>query len=321
VMGEGLTPDDFGAFKKQRRRWAEGGMQVLRHHLPALLGRSTLTRAQRYHFVAGWLPWIGDALHLVFTFGAIAWTALIFASPKHFHYPIALYMVPLVVFFGFKALFGPLLYLRRVGCSAREIAGAALAGMGLSHAIAQGVYAGLIRRDGIFEITRKGTKGPAKGLGVAREEGLLLVGLAICLVGVALTRKVNHLESALWMMVLTLQAVPYAAALACAWLSTLREKPAPAVAPLPDATLIGGQAAGAVTLGAGGVAAVASIGALQTGYGPTPPATSTPIIPASPSGMGAAIVAATGGVGTVTGVAVAVGMGIATTDGVGETAA
>lgn len=231
VMGEGLTPDDFGAFKKQRRRWAQGGMQILKHHGRTLLGAGPLTPAQRYHFVAGWLPWIGDALHLVFTFAAMAWTIGVLAAPKEFHYPIALYMVPLVVFFSFKAMFGPLLYLRRVRCSAAEIAGAALAGMGLSHAIAQGVFAGLAQRDGIFEITRKGSRPQAgSGLAAAREEALLLTGLLLCIVGVALTRKVNHLESALWIGVLSLQAVPYAAAVVCAWLSTWREQPAPAAA-------------------------------------------------------------------------------------------
>jgi len=258
VMGEGLTPDDFGAFKKQRRRWAQGGMQVLKHHLGALLGRSPLTPAQRYHFVAGWLPWIGDALHLVFTFGAMTWTLLILAAPKQFHYPIALYMVPLVVFFSFKALFGPLLYLKRVGCPPRDILGAALAGMGLSHAIAQGVFAGITQRDGIFEITKKGRQAQRTGLAVAREEGLMLLGLVTCIVGVAMTRKVNHLESALWLGVLSLQAVPYAAAVACAWLSTWRERPmlAPTpVAPEPSPGPLGGLGQlGAV--GSGGVISV-----------------------------------------------------------------
>jgi hypothetical protein len=266
VMGEGLTPDDFGAFKKQRRRWAQGGMQVLKHHLGALLGRSSLTPAQRYHFVAGWLPWIGDALHLVFTFGAMAWTLLILASPKQFHYPIALYMVPLVVFFSFKALFGPLLYLRRVGCPPRDLFGAALASMGLSHAIAQGVFAGITQRDGIFEITKKGSQAKRTGIAVAREEGLMLLGLLTCVVGVALTRKVNHLESALWLGVLSLQAVPYAAAVACAWLSTWREHPASAVVALPESspTPSGMAAMAAGIAGIPGVAGVVAAVATDT---------------------------------------------------------
>jgi len=228
VMGEGLTPDDFAQFKKQRRRWAQGAMQVLKAHWRQLLGPGPLSRAQRYHFTTGWLPWIGDALHLVFTFGAMAWTIGLLAAPKQFHYPIVLYLVPLVVFFGLRALLGPLLYWRRVRCSAGEIAGAAVAGMGLSHAVALGVFAGLLRRDGVFEITGKGAGARAASAArpaAAREEGLLLLGLLACAAGVWLTREPGHLESALWLGVLGLQSLPYAAALSCAWLSSRPEAP------------------------------------------------------------------------------------------------
>jgi len=186
----------------------------------------------------GWLPWIGDALHLVFTFGAMAWTVGLLAAPKQFDYPIVLYMVPLVVFFSLRALLGPLLYWRRVRCSVGEILGAAVAGMGLSHAVGLGVIAGLTQRDGIFEITGKGAGKPvrrraaaARGLGAAREEGLLLLGLVVCAFGVAVSRAPGHLESALWLGVLGLQAFPYAAAMLCALLSALPDA-TPRTAPL-----------------------------------------------------------------------------------------
>lgn len=244
VMGRGLTPDDFAQFKKQRRRWAQGAMQILKGHAGALLAGNggRLTPAQRYHFVSGWLPWIGDALHLVFSFGAMAWTVGLLAAPTRFHYPILLYMLPLAVFFGIRAMLGPLLYWRRVRCSALETLGAAVAGMGLSHSVGQGVFAGLSQREGVFEITGKGAGGTAArgkaasvALGGAREEALLLLGLATCFVAVALTRQVGHLESALWLVVLGLQAFPYAAALLCAGLSRLPEKPAAEAVAAPAA--------------------------------------------------------------------------------------
>ncbi len=238
VMGEGLTPDDFAQFKKQRRRWAQGAMQILKGHAGTLSGRGgPLTPAQRYHFVAGWLPWIGDALHLVFTFGAMAWTIGLLVAPTRVHFPITLYLLPLIVFFTVRAMLGPLLYWRRVRCSMREILGAALAGMGLSHAIGLGVFAGLAQREGVFEITRKGAGkanagAPGRALGGAREEALLLLGLVICAVSVSLTRQVNHLESALWIGVLALQAFPYLAAVLCAGISMLPEAPASATEPV-----------------------------------------------------------------------------------------
>lgn len=237
VMGEGLTPDDFAQFKKQRRRWAQGAMQILKAHARTLFLGGALTPAQRYHFVSGWLPWIGDALHLVFTFGALAWTIGLLAAPTHFHYPIALYMVPLVAFFGLRALLGPMLYWRRVRCSMSEILGAAVAGMGLSHAIGLGVFAGLAQRTAVFEITRKGTgtvagRTASSALGGAREELLLFCALLLCAVSVATTRQVNHVESALWSVVLVLQSLPYLAAVACAAMSRLPERAVPMPAPV-----------------------------------------------------------------------------------------
>ena len=59
-------PDDFAAYRKQRFRWAYGAMQICRGHWRALLSpfNRDLTLGQRWHFVTGWLPWVGDALGL-----------------------------------------------------------------------------------------------------------------------------------------------------------------------------------------------------------------------------------------------------------------
>ncbi|HVL55259.1 MAG TPA: glycosyltransferase [Burkholderiaceae bacterium] len=224
VMGEGLTPDDFGAFKKQRRRWAFGAMQILKHHSAALLRPGQLSVAQRYHFVSGWLSWFGDALHLIFAMAAVAWTIGIVAAPKLFHYPIMLFLLPLIGFFGVKALFGPLLYWRRVPCSVGEATGAAVAGMALSHAIAMGVYSGLWHRTGVFEITKKGASiNQGGGWSAVREEALLLTALLLALIAIGVTRRPGQLEATLWMVVLGLQAIPYAAAVLCTGLSKLPE--------------------------------------------------------------------------------------------------
>ena len=264
VMGEGLTPDSFADFKKQRQRWAQGGMQIFKAHWRVLLlnraagtgavpRRDWLRRAQRYHFLAGWLPWVGDALHLVFVIAALAWTAAVLAWPAVFSLPIALCMLPLAVFCAVKLVIGPLLYWRRVPCTAGGIAGAAVAGMALSHAIARGVLAGLTQRHGVFNITAKG--GPAAGvrapplmplpesfnrrpapgaaaraghwlkaaLAPVREELLLLSGLVTAVLAIGISRESAQIESALWMTMLTLQALPYFAALICALAASLPE--------------------------------------------------------------------------------------------------
>ncbi|MFA7504884.1 MAG: glycosyltransferase [Burkholderiaceae bacterium] len=233
VMGRGLTPDDFAAFRKQRKRWAQGAMQILKAHWRDLVRPGRLTRGQRYHFVAGWLPWIGDALHLVFAFAAMFYTIGIMAAPQWFSLPITLFMVPLAVFVVVKVVIGPLLYLRRVPCSIGEVFGAALSGMGLSHAIATGVFTGLAQKTGVFEITKKGSKAiPGGSFGAVREEALLFTGLMACVVGMTMTRLPDHIESLLWMGVLGLLAAPYLAALLCQALSLLPERPEKAPARL-----------------------------------------------------------------------------------------
>ena len=257
VMGEGLVPEGFAAFRKQRRRWAQGAMQILRAHWKQLFlgrkltdesGRSlTLTGAQRYHFVAGWLSWFGDALHLVFAFAAMFWTIGMIWAPHLFSLPIVLFMLPVFLFFVGKALMGPLLYARNVDCSWRDVLGAALAGMGLSHGIALGVFAGLRHKRAVFEITQRKPVAAATAadatteqagvpvapattpghrraarptvFSIAREESLLFAALMTCLAATAIWRPSGQPESLLWMWILGLQSVPYLAAIACAWIS------------------------------------------------------------------------------------------------------
>jgi exo-beta-1,3-glucanase (GH17 family)/cellulose synthase/poly-beta-1,6-N-acetylglucosamine synthase-like glycosyltransferase len=223
VLGTGLVPADFGAYRRQRRRWAQGAMQILRQHAGALFGPSPLSLGQRYHFVAGWLPWIGDALHLVFSLAALAWTCGFLVAPQLFGLPIGLFVVPLTVFFLARLVLGPLLYWRRVPCPPADIAGAALAGMGLSHSIARGVIAGLTRRHAVFHVTRRSdvsakaapSRSARRLLGVVREEAALLLGLLACIMALALQRLPGDTTTAVWMAVLGMQALPYAAALAC----------------------------------------------------------------------------------------------------------
>jgi exo-beta-1,3-glucanase (GH17 family)/cellulose synthase/poly-beta-1,6-N-acetylglucosamine synthase-like glycosyltransferase len=219
VLGRGLTPADFAAFKAQRFRWAFGAMQILKRHLRALVLPGKLTLGQRYHFLTGWFSWFADALHLVFAFGALAWTIGTLAAPGVFTLPLDLYLVPVLVFLACKALFGPLLYRARVECSWADLAGASAASMGLSHAIARGVLAGLVRRNGTFKRTAKGANGAARRASAVREEGLMLGALSLAAAGVVFRFGTDHVEAVLWAAILAAQALPYAAAVTCSWIA------------------------------------------------------------------------------------------------------
>ena len=58
--GHGLLPDNFEFYKKQRDRWAYGGLQIVQKHWRRFLpGESRLTRDQKREFGLGWLNWLG----------------------------------------------------------------------------------------------------------------------------------------------------------------------------------------------------------------------------------------------------------------------
>ena len=48
IMGRGLTPSDFTAYKTQRFRWAFGAMQILREHWRKLARGGKLTTCLLY---------------------------------------------------------------------------------------------------------------------------------------------------------------------------------------------------------------------------------------------------------------------------------
>jgi cellulose synthase/poly-beta-1,6-N-acetylglucosamine synthase-like glycosyltransferase len=88
AYGHGLMPLSFDGLKKQRFRWALGGVQILRLHWRRLLvpgqgGR--LTIAQRIHYLLGNVQWFGDALMFCFTI-LLLLTAL--STAMHHQLPI-----------------------------------------------------------------------------------------------------------------------------------------------------------------------------------------------------------------------------------------
>ncbi len=217
TFGRGLTPADFNALKSQRFRWAFGAMQILKHHLPKLLGNSTLTFGQRYHFLTGWFGWLGDALQLFFTLGSIAWTLAMLTFPTAFSLPVAIMLTPIIFFLVIKGALGPVLYRKTMSCSWADIFGASLASLGLSHAIARGVMMGLIQKRGVFKVTAKGKTINSKMqlINPIREELLLLTALLASSLAMLITRGFSNIDAQLWVTMLMLQSLPYWSTLAC----------------------------------------------------------------------------------------------------------
>ena len=226
-FGRGVLPDSFAAYRQQRFRWAYGAMQIIRRHARQVLtGRQgTLTGGQRYHYLAGWLPWMADGLHLAVSLIALLWTAGILALPKHFDYPLPLFAAAVLGFALFKLVKLLWLYRARVGSRWGEALGAATAGLGLTYIVGKAVWQGLVTKGAAFRRTPKCRPRPGLGqaLAVVREETALLCALLAAASAVLLARGGAEPGAHLWAAFLLAQAIPYGAAL---WLSLVNGLPA-----------------------------------------------------------------------------------------------
>jgi len=219
-FGRGVMPDDFAAFRKQRFRWAYGAMQILRGHAGAVFNpfNRELTLGQRWHFITGWLPWVGDSLGLAFLVLGLLWSIGLVAAPMRFEFPIVLFMIPSIALFFFKITQIFALYGAKVSCGFWDRVGAAIAGLALSHTIGKAVWKGLFIRSAPFLRTPKMEDAPAliQGLVMAREELVLLALTWTAMIAVGWVHHLATWEAKLWCAVLLTQSLPYLAAVTVA---------------------------------------------------------------------------------------------------------
>ncbi len=222
--GRGLMPDTFVDFKKQRFRWAYGAMQILKAHARALfLEGGPLSPGQRYHFIAGWLPWTADGCNLLFNLAALTWSVAMVWAPRQIEPPLVVYSVLPLSLFTFKLAKLIHLYHVRVGANSRQTLAAAVAGLALTHTIGKAAIKGLLTRDEPFFRTPKQGHSPglAGALLAAREETLMMLGLLLSAWGVAHAPQAAGLDRVAlagpdrlaWIVVLLVQSVPYASSL------------------------------------------------------------------------------------------------------------
>jgi len=216
--GRGLMPDTFIDYKRQRFRWAYGAMQILRHHAAALLrpAHSALTAGQRYHFIAGWLPWLADGFNLLFNIAAIGWSMAMILAPQKIDPPLLVFSVLPLSLFTFKLVKLVHLYTHRVGMNIRQTAAAAISGLALAHTIGLAVLKGLLTRNEPFFRTPKHSA-PHRFLSAvaaAREESLLMVALWCCAIGIrTIPKEMASPDLTVWLAALLIQSIQYAAAL------------------------------------------------------------------------------------------------------------
>jgi exo-beta-1,3-glucanase (GH17 family)/cellulose synthase/poly-beta-1,6-N-acetylglucosamine synthase-like glycosyltransferase len=228
--GRGVMPDTFIDFKKQRFRWAYGAVQIMKFHSKALLrkNQSNLTYGQRYHFVAGWLPWIADSINLIFTLAAVAWSVAMVSFPYKVEPPMVILTIVPLTFFIFKMAKMFYLYQHRVSASASQTIASAVAGLALTHTIAKAILQGFVTKNLPFFRTPKKVAGSNLwyALNSAREEGLMAIALLLAADTLARQQGFETTDMFVWVIVLVVQSTPYIAAVLMSLISAFEKLPA-----------------------------------------------------------------------------------------------
>ncbi|HUO85413.1 MAG TPA: glycosyltransferase, partial [Thermoanaerobaculia bacterium] len=158
TYGRGLMPLDYAGLKKQRFRWAFGGMQILRMHAALLFHpwRGRLSPAQRFSYVSGGLQWLNDPLTLAFTVLLLFGSSALLIGGSFYVQPIvgAVVLVPpLFIFFAVARFLWA--FRVRTGCRLREAIDALVILMGLTWVVTLACLRGLTSRQGVFLRTPK----------------------------------------------------------------------------------------------------------------------------------------------------------------------
>ena len=227
TMGAGLEPDTLEAFMSQRYRWVYGAMQIMKRHAREIfLGGSGLSWEQRYQFLSGWLPWISDGLGMTVTVTALVWTLLMWVAPSYIDVPMPALSAAAMALFATKLVKTMLLYPPKVRSGFLGALKASVAGLALTHTVGKAVWTGLWTTGKPFMRTPK-CEDPAKFSQVLRvvwQETVLLVGLLAAMVSMGFDRGFEDPAVTLWMVMLGVQSLPYAATFVTASISALSNK-------------------------------------------------------------------------------------------------
>lgn len=221
--GAGLLPDTYEAFKKQRHRWAYGGLQIVKKHWRRFLpGASRLTPDQKREYGLGWLNWLGaESLGVVVALLNLIWVPIVaFADIA---IPDKILTLPIIGAFVVSLAHFLSMYRARVAIKPGQMLGAMIAAMSVQWTVSRAVAQGLITEHIAFARTSKG------GLSRMSIEfqafweaviGTLLVIGAGVLIASNSFRQITEIY--IFAGVLVLQSLPFLAAVAIAILELSR---------------------------------------------------------------------------------------------------
>ncbi len=192
TYGRGLMPLDFAGLRKQRFRWAFGGMQILRMHWRKLLpftrrraDAGRLSFGQKFDYWSGALQWLNDPITSLFTAVLIIGAGVYALTRNSLLPPIAgsMTLTPfLFIVFGMLKI--PWALKLRLRCSFGEAYRAFLILLSLTWVVTLACAQGLTRRQGVFLRTPK-ERGQGTLIGsfriASRETGIAALVLATIL--------------------------------------------------------------------------------------------------------------------------------------------
>jgi cellulose synthase/poly-beta-1,6-N-acetylglucosamine synthase-like glycosyltransferase len=199
-------PADFADARQRTARRAYGAAQIGRRHWLLLpLFDRTLAWPQRWRVVAGWLPWMGDALGLLLLWVNLALSFGLMMAPERFD---VWRMLCGVLAAGLLA--GKLARLRGAGF------GAILTGLALSHTGGRAFWNGILGKGVPCQDGAYPELAPARTGSLRSEELAMLLAIWASLAGVAAMHNASW-QAAVWCAALLVQSVPYLVAFFLAW--------------------------------------------------------------------------------------------------------
>jgi cellulose synthase/poly-beta-1,6-N-acetylglucosamine synthase-like glycosyltransferase/exo-beta-1,3-glucanase (GH17 family) len=215
--GRGLLPDTFEAYKKQRHRWAFGGLQIIRKHWRRFLpGESRLTHEQKREFAIGWLNWLGaESIGVAVAVLNLVWVPVVaFAGLA---IPDKVLTLPIIAAFAVSVAHFLALYQRRVAIPPGQMAAAMFAAMSMQWTVARAVAYGLVTEHLPFVRTAKGGSARTKRVRFPAFYEALLGTLLLA--GATVVFASNHesvREINIFGAVLMVQSLPFLSAAALA---------------------------------------------------------------------------------------------------------
>src|SRR5579859_44922 len=190
TFGRGLMPLSFDSLKKQRFRWAFGGVQILKKHWSKLMPwahwldpENRLTAVQRYFYLTAGLQWFNELLTFFFTIMVLISAALTFTAHTSLLRPTtAAFVVLPVILIGtnmLRALWGLVHSLRITYVRA---AFALTLWFALTWVVALACVQAIVRKRGVFLRTPKAASRAAWARALQATSLETVLGTA-CLVG------------------------------------------------------------------------------------------------------------------------------------------